>query len=118
MSCLLELFESNRGYIEDQIKPNLRGLIGIMVTGYLPQNWVFVTEEETVTLSIDKKGNAVVISEAVDNPDATIETDHKYLSTALKNMSRPDFPPERLEVTLHTPKGKTAYGYLRKHFGL
>ena len=118
MTCLLELFESIRGYIEDQLKPNLRGLIGLMVTGYLPQNWVFVTEEETVTLSIDKKGNAVVISEAVNNPDVTIEVDHKYLSTALRERQKPGFPPERIDVTLHTPKGKTAYGYLRKHVGL
>jgi len=118
MTCLLDLFESNRDYIEDQIKPNLRGLIGLMVTGYLPQNWVFITEEETVTLSIDKKGNAVVIGEAVGNPDATIEIDHKYLSTALRERGRPDFPPKRIDVTLHTSKGKTAYGYLRKHFGL
>lgn len=118
MTCLLVLFESLRPQIEDQVKPNLRGLIGLLVSGYLPQNWVFVTEEETVSVTIDKKGNALVISEAVANPDVTIEIDHKYLSAALEKRSQPDFPPERSNVTLHTPKGKAAYGHLKKHFGL
>jgi hypothetical protein len=118
MTCLLELFESLRSQIEDQIKPNLRGLVGLIVMGYLPQKWVFITEEETVTLTIDKKGNALIISEALANPDVTVEIDHKYLSTALRERCSPDFPPERSNVTLHTSKGKTAYNHLKKHFGL
>ena len=118
MTCLLELFESICSLIENKIKPNLRGLTGLILIGYLPQQWVFVTEEETVTMAIDKKGNANVVNGAMENPDVTLEFDHKYLSTTLKAQSSPNFPPERSNVTLHTSKGKTAYNYLKQHFGL
>ena len=118
MTCLIEFFESICGLIEEQIKPRLKGFTGIFILGYLPQNWVFITEEETVTLTIDKKGNATVVNGAADNPDVTIEIDHKYLSTVLKTKNTPSFPPEHSNVTLHTSKGKTAYNHLKKHFGL
>lgn len=118
MTCLIDHFESICSLIENQIKPNLKGLAGIIVSGYLPQHWVFVTEEETVTLTIDKKGNANVVDGAMEKPDVTIEIDHKYLSTTLKAQSSPSFPPERSNVALHTSKGKTAYNYLKPHFGL
>lgn len=118
MTCLIALFEPICGLIEDKLKPNLKGLTGIILSGYLPQQWVFETETEIVTLAIDKEGNANVVNGTTNNPDVTIDIDHKYLSTTLRTKSCPTFSPERSNVTLHTSKGKTAYKYLKQHFGL
>src|SRR5207302_10745522 len=46
-----------RPEIEAQLKPNLQGIFGGVIRGYLPQAWAYKTEAVTVTLSVDSHGN-------------------------------------------------------------
>ena len=98
--------------------PNLRGLFGGLVRGYLPQVWAFSTEGETVALSVDREGNASVRSGDVSNPDVLIQTSHAILAHILRTRSRVGVPPGPLRATPVTPKGDAAFRYLRGRFGL
>lgn len=118
MTCIKELFKSLCFEVESELKPNLTGLTGIFVKGFLPQNWVFNTESETVTFSVDTNGNASVMIGNHSTPDVTIDIDHDYLSTALRTRTTPPFQYKQFKITFHTSKGKTAFNYLRKRLGL
>jgi len=119
MSSLNEFFLPICQEVEKELKKVMKGLLtGPIIKGYLPQNWVFQTDMETITFSVDKKGNAVVIEGASEAPDVTINIDREYLATALKNRKKPDFDYRFFEVKFHTGKGETAFNYLRGRLGL
>jgi hypothetical protein len=118
MTALKGIFESLCDEVESELKANLSGFRGIFVRGYLPQRWVFKTEKETVTFSVDKNGNTSVKNGAGSKPDVTINIDYEYLSTALTTQSQPSFQPKKNNVKFHTSKGKTAFNFLRDRFGL
>ena len=105
--------------IERQIKPNLQGLMGILVHGYLPQVWVFETECGACTLFLDTEGNARVFPGADRGVDVTIRWRKDALESILASRNRDsvsagDYP----DVTVHTDKGRAAFNYLRKEAGL
>lgn len=119
MSCLKELFEPICQEVEKELKKVMKGLLtGPIIKGYLPQDWVFITEHETITFSVDKKGNAITTEGASQAPDVSISIDHDYLAAALKDRKKPDFDYKKFEVKFHTGKGETAFNYLRKRLGL
>jgi len=105
--------------IERQVKPNLRGLKGLIVTGYLPQVWVFETEYGASSLFLDTEGNARVFPGAERDRDVTIQWKHDALVSVLESRSRGsvsdgDYP----NVFVHTDKGRAAFNYLKKYVGL
>jgi len=104
--------------VEPQIRSQLGGFFGGMVRGYLPQTWVFRTEQEVASLTVDRDGAVRVADGAAVHPDVTIETTHDRLVAALETRSRAKVPPGALTVTAHTSKGKTAFDYLRGRLGL
>jgi len=104
--------------IEPQVRSQLGGFFGGMVRAYLPQTWVFRTEQETASLTVDRAGTVSVVDGAAVNPDVTIETTLERLATALSQRSRARPPPGSVRVSTHTPKGRTAFDYLRGRFGL
>lgn len=119
MTCLKGLFESICFDVECELKPKLSGFLsGAIIRSYLPQHWVFRTEKETITFSVDKNGNATVKTGAGGKPDVTIDIDHDYLSNVLKTRSKPSFLPNRSNIKFHTSKGKTAFNFLKDRFGL
>jgi hypothetical protein len=119
MSEIAEIFESLIPEVEKELKPKLNSiLLGSFIRGYLPQRWVFKTEKETVTFSVDKKGNATVKEGEVDDPDVKIELDHEFLVEALKTRTQPEGDPEKKEFKFLTTKGETAFNLLKKRFGL
>jgi hypothetical protein len=119
MSELKEIFESLCPEVEKELRPKLKSiLMGPFIRGHLPQSWVFRTEKETVTFSVDKKGNAVVKEGAEENPDVTIDLDHGYLVEALKTRKQPEKLSEKNDIRFHTKKGETAFNFLKKRFGL
>jgi len=119
MSCLNELFQPICQEVEGQVKKYLRGILSAgFIKPYLPQHWVFITEQETVTFMVDKKGNTSVASAVSETPDVTIKIDHDFLAQAIKTREKPDFEPSNFDVSFQTKKGETAFGYLRKHLGL
>jgi len=119
MTCIKGLLETVCFEVEMELKPKLSGFItGVLISGYLPQNWVFKTESERFTFSVDRNGNASVKNRGVSKPDVTIDTDHDFLAEILRTRTRPSFQPKRFKITRHTPKGKTAFDFLRGRFGL
>lgn len=118
MTCILELVGRICPEIEAQLRPRLRGLGGFLVAGYLPQVWVLITDEETVTLHVDGQGNAEALAGRPSNPDVTITTTHAVLSAALRTRNRANVPQAPMQVQAHTAKGRTAFQFLRTRFGL
>jgi hypothetical protein len=119
MSEIAEIFESLIPEVEKELKPKINSiLMGPFIRGYLPQNWVFKTEKETVTFTVDKKGNATVKEEEEENPDVVVELDHDFMVQALKTRSQPEGDPNKKEIEFHTSKGETAFNLLKKRFGL
>lgn len=119
MSCIESLLKNLCPEIEARVKPNLRGLAGFIVQGYLPQVWRFETEKERVSLAVDSAGNASVTLAIPSQVDVTVRWKHDLLATVLRTRSRESVPPsEKPEILLHTSKGRSAYGYLRQQLGI
>ena len=118
MSCLVELLtEAGKG-VEAQLKPQLAGFFGGVVRSYLPQRWVFVTEDGSATLGVETTGEVWVRAGREPSADVTIETSHAKLSRALKSRSREGLPSDPVHVTAHTTRGRTAFDFTRKRLGL
>jgi hypothetical protein len=118
MASLVPLLEQAARDVQPEIQSQLGGFFGGMVRAYLPQSWVFKTEKEVASLTVDKTGAATVTPGAAAHPDVTIETTHDRLEAALRTRSRAQVPAGPLAVTPHTSKGKTAFDYLRGRLGL
>jgi hypothetical protein len=118
VSCLPGLLDSVGRDIERQLKPQLSGLFGGILRGYLPQTWVFKTEEGNASLRVDTDGHAAAIGGVAPQPDVTIETTHARLAAALTTRSKVGVPPGPLKVTPHTEKGRLAFEFLRSRLGL
>jgi hypothetical protein len=105
--------------IERQVKPNLRGVMGLLVNGYLPQVWVFETENGSWTLFIDTEGNARVFPGTDPDRDVTIRWKHDSLVSIIESRNRVsvsdgDYP----DIFVQTEKGRAAFNYLKKEIGL
>ena len=118
MSCTLGLLEKAGREVEAQLKPQLSGLFGGMIRGYLPQTWVFETEEGATTLHVDKTGLVAVTAGAQPSPDLTVHARHAALATALKERSRSALPPGAISATPHTEKGRMAFQFFRSRLGV
>jgi hypothetical protein len=118
MASLVPLLEKVAHDVQPEIQSQLGGFFGGMVRAYLPQAWVFKTEKEVASLTVDPSGAVTVAPGAAAHPDVTIETAHARLEAALRTRSRGQVPPGPMTVTPHTPKGKTAFDYLRGRLGL
>ncbi len=118
MPCIFGLLQNVAVEVEQDLKPRLGGLAGFLIAGYLPQTWVFQTEEGVITLTVDSRGNAGVASGTPPSRDVTISTTHAVLSAALRYRDRSRVPAGPLKVTPHTPKGQTAFNFLRGRFSL
>jgi hypothetical protein len=117
MSCLEGLVRDAARSFEPELKSRLQGFLGGFVQAYLPQVWVFRTDDGTVSLAISKDGTPTVSSGALPHPDVTIEIPHDRLRAALKERRREAVPPGPLKVTTHTAKGKTAFDFLKGRLG-
>ena len=118
MSCISGLLGQVGTEVEAQLRPVLGGLTGFLVSGYLPQSWVFATETEVVTFHVDSRGHASVVEGRAQNPDVSIETSHAMLSAALRTRNASSVPKGPLNIIPHTSKGKAAFQFLRGKLGL
>ena len=118
MSCVEELLRQTGRQFEPELQHRLKGLFGGLIRGYLPQVWVFETDDGTASLLVDKTGTVSVVSGTAPHPDVTVEIPHDRLAIALRTRDRAAVPPGPLTVTPHTGKGKTAFDYLRSRLGL
>ena len=118
MSCIEGLLSDLCGDVERELKPAVSGLLtGLLVKSYLPQDWIFRTEQESVTFHVAKSGSATSNAGESRNPDVVVEWDHDSLATVLRTRSSEGIsrPPR---VRILTTKGKTGYDQLRKRIGI
>lgn len=118
MSCLPELLTQAARRFEPELQSRLNGLFGGIIGSYLPQTWVFRTDDGTASLLVDRAGRVTVEAGEAPHPDVTVEIPHDRLAAALRNRDRGSVPPGSLTATPHTSKGKTAFDYLRSRLGL
>jgi hypothetical protein len=118
ISCIESLLRERGRQFEPEIQRQLTGLFGGIVRGYLPQTWVFETDDGTATLVVDRAGVVSVAAGAGPHPDVTVKIPHDRLVAALKTRDKAKVPPGPLTVTPHTAKGRTAFDYLRSRIGL
>lgn len=119
MSCIEPLLRTFCYDVETRLKPQLRGLFSGIVQGYLPQSWIFETEAETVTFSVDSQGNAQVRQGGSYSPDVSIRWKHDLLASVLRTRNRASIPGGiRPIIMFHTPKGRKAFNFLRVRLGL
>ena len=118
MSSTAETLAKLGASVEAELKPRLSGLFGGFVRAYLPQTWVFKTEQDVATLTVDANGHAAVTPSALAAPDVTVEIPRAELARALARGQRAGPPSAAVKVTAHTPKGRAAFDYLRPRFGL
>ena len=120
MTCIQSLLRPICSEIEGQLKPALADFFkGMIVRGYLPQTWIFETESESTTLTVDTAGNASVMSGASQFRDVTIRWHHDLLRSVLQTRNRLSVPlGQAPQVVCHTQKGQTAFNFLRQRLGL
>lgn len=118
MSCVTGLLAEAAKGVEAQLKPQLIGFFGGIVRAYLPQRWVFVTEEGSATVGVETTGDIWVRDGAEASPDVTVRASHARLKKAL--TGRPGTVPsaDQIQVTPHTARGRTAFDFARRRFGL
>jgi len=118
MSCVEELLRATGRDVEPEVRKRLSGFFGGMVRAYLPQTWVFRTEDGTASMTVSAQGEVSVSAGAIAPCDVTIEVGHDRLRAALTTRRAGSGVPGPLTVTPHTAKGKAAFGYLRDRLGL
>jgi len=122
MACIETLLSRLGPTIEAQIKPNLKGIRGLVVRGYLPQVWVFDTGAEIASLVVDNSGNVRASSGTIQPTDILITATHDLLSSALEAAnglrSRDSVIRGPIDPQFFTTKGQTAFNFLRGKLGL
>lgn len=105
--------------LEWQLKPKLRDQMGAIISEYLPQTWVFETEAGSCTIFIAADGNARVWPGAESTRDVTLRWRYDTLAKLLKSRDRSSIEPgDYPDVLVQTEKGRAAFKYLKKEFGL
>jgi len=118
MGSTAELLASVSGRLEAELRPRLQGLFGGLVRAYLPQSWVFRTEQGIASLRVDRDGHVSVVASADPNPDVTVELGYDRLQGALDRSRGGTGSAGPVTVTPHTTRGRTAFDYLRPKLGL
>jgi hypothetical protein len=104
--------------VEPEVKKALSDLLaGAIVRGYLPQAWVFETEEETVTFLVDTEGNARTFEGASPEPDVGIRGPSADLIIVLRERRLPEGAGQRILRKHYTEKGRVAWNFLKDRFG-
>lgn len=105
--------------IDRQLQPKLHGQLGAIISEYLPQVWVFETERGSCTIFIAAEGIARVWSGGKSARDVTLRWQYDTLAKLLKSRDRSSVEPgDYPDVFVHTEKGRAAFKYLKKEFGL
>jgi hypothetical protein len=118
MSCVETVLRGVARDLETEVQNRLKGFFGGMLRHYLPQTWVFRTEDGTASLRVDERGQVTVAPGALAPADVTVEVGHDRLKQMLTTRARDPHPSGPLNVTTHSAKGKAAFGFLRERLGL
>mgnify|MGYP001765370214 CR=1 FL=1 len=105
--------------VEKQLKAKLHLQIGNIVRQHLPQTWVFETELGACSVYIDVEGNARVWHGMERDRDITLIWRFHTLAKVLESQEMaPMRPDDYPTIIVETEKGRAAFNYLRKEFGL
>jgi hypothetical protein len=118
MGCILPLLESYVPRVTEQIQSRLHGVFGGILRNYLPQHWILEVEGECYTIAVDALGQCRVLRGRSESPDVTITVGHDRLRAGLEHRDREAPVAGAYSVTYQSPKGETAYRFLRSRFGL
>lgn len=119
MSCIASILSTLGPEIEGRLRPHLRSPAGFFIRTHLPQRWVFETEQETVSMIVDREGTARVQIGAAEPRDVTVRWKHDLLASVLRTRNRAGVPPGEVPIVqTHTYNGQTAFNFLRRHLGL
>ena len=118
MPSIRPLLDSLVPEVQKEAKQALSGLLtGAVVRGYLPQAWVFETEDETVTFLVDRDGNARTVDGASPNPDVGIRGPAEDMAAVLRDRQMPEGAGQRILHKHYTSKGRAAWTFLKNRFG-
>jgi hypothetical protein len=104
-----------------QLQPELKKFfVGGIIKGYLPQNWLFISETGKGTLFVDKTGLAQAQEGEIGSPDVSITWTDEAFHAALVLQDRNAVPAGAGQPNVQkiTSKGGTAFDFLRKRFNL
>ena len=119
MSSINSLLDGVCFDIESRLMPRLSGLQRFLIIQFLPQIWVFETEDQAVSLIVDQQGRAFTQAMNRVDRDVTIRWKHEYLASVLKTKSTSFVPlDEHPTIIFHTQSGRTAFDFLREQVGL
>lgn len=117
MPCIEGLARNRAAQGEARLKQALGTfLIGGMVRAYLPQTWVVMTEQESITIRADVQGNVRVTNGIAPTRDGDIKIAHELLADGIQHGRSP--PPGAYQVPFYTSKGRTAFSQLKNTFRL
>jgi len=117
VSCTQSLLEKLAPDIEKELRPRLQGFLGAFVRAYLPQVWVFETEEGATSVRIEPTGAVTVHAGTTPSPDVTVKGPHDRLQKVLSTRSKGTPKPADIDVVAHTAKGRAALEQVRSRFG-
>lgn len=103
--------------VEAQLRPHLEGFFGGIIRGYLPQDWVFKSEAESVTVRVAKDGTVRVLGGASPSADVTIKSTLTTFRIAIASRQRGSVDSTSVEILYHSRKGKTAFDFVRSRLG-
>lgn len=119
MRSIMSLLDGVCAEIESQLRPGLNGTQRFLIVGFLPQTWVFETENQVVSLVVDRHGNVFTQAMNRGDRDVTIQWKHEYLASVLMTRSTACVPHDELPtIIFHTEKGRTAFEFLKNRLGL
>jgi hypothetical protein len=118
MDSVEKLLEPVARDAQPEIQQRLTGFLGSFVRQYLPQTWVFQTEEGAASFHVDAEGRTSVRAGASTPADVTIEIGYARLKAALASRRKEGLPAGPVNVTPHTAKGRAAFDFLRGRLGL
>jgi hypothetical protein len=113
-----QLLEKITPDIEKELKPRLQGFLGSFVRAYLPQHWVFETDQDAATVEIATTGAVRVVPGTFPSPDVTVHAPKHRLEELFSKGARPATMPTDVRAVPHTAKGKVAFDQVRSRFGL
>ena len=86
MSCIEGLVRDRAADGQARLKQALGVfLLGGVVRGYLPQTWVIMTEQESITIHADTQGNIRVLQGIAPTRDGDIKIGHNLLADGIRN---------------------------------
>jgi hypothetical protein len=119
MSCIMSLLEGVCAEIESQLRVMLGGTQRLLIVQFLPQIWVLETEDQVVSLLVNREGHVFAQDMNKGDRDVTIRWRSEYLESVLRTRSTAYVPrDQRPTIIFHTEKGRTAFEFLRERLGL